>query len=215
MLKNISLYLVTDKKMAGKMSLSDIVNTAVKAGVDAVQIREKEMSSREFVQLGSELMKTLKGTRIPLIVNDRIDIAQIIKADGVHLGQSDISVIEARKILGKNKIIGLTLDKLNEFNPKESKVIDYIGLSTIFPTETKFDVKNIWKKSEILKLKKLFPGPLIGIGGISKHNVQKALTFGIDGVAVVSAICSQKNLNEIKKATTELRFLIDKYKEKK
>lgn len=185
-----SLYLVTDRNLCGKRPLADIVLNSVQGGVSVVQIREKNLSSREFVELGKNILELLRPLDIPLIINDRIDIALAIGADGVHLGQSDIHFKDAKRILGPKFLIGVSVETIEQVFEAESWEVDYLAVSPIFPTPTKTDLASSWGLDGLTKVRRISKHPLVAIGGLHSHNIESVLNAGADGIAVVSAIMS-------------------------
>ena len=208
-----SLYLVTDRALSLGRSNFEVIRKAVGGGVTLVQLREKEATTRAFYQEGLEIRGYLKTRNIPLIINDRIDIALALDADGVHLGQEDMPIDVARRILGPRKIIGASVFTLEEAKTAEAMGADYLGLSPIFLTETKPELVGQIGIGGIPSLKEGVQIPLVGIGSMSQANAYEAVKAGLDGVAVVSAICSHEDpraaAEEIKKevlrAKKELR----------
>ena len=198
-----SLYLVTDRALSLGRSNFEVIRKAVGGGVTLVQLREKEATTRAFYQEGLEIRGYLKTRNIPLIINDRIDIALALDADGVHLGQEDMPIDVARKILGPRKIIGASVFTLEEAKTAEAMGADYLGLSPIFLTETKPELVGQIGIGGIPSLKEGVQIPLVGIGSMSQANAYEAVKAGLDGVAVVSAICSHEDpraaAEEIKK----------------
>lgn len=184
-----SLYLVTDEKLSTEQ-LKTIIPAAIKAGVTLVQLREKTSSSDVFLAKAKLLKKLLAPTNTPLIINDNIDIALAVDADGIHLGQSDLSVIQARAILGPNKIIGLSVENMQQLTFSQKLPIDYIGLSAIFASTTKHDLKKIWGVDNLAAAVKSSALPIIAIGGINQSNIKQVSAALPAGVAIVSAICS-------------------------
>lgn len=215
MLDTFSLYLVTDSLLIGEKDLVDVVLSAVRGGVTAVQLREKELSTREFVKIARKLKDKLSALSIPLIINDRVDIALAVGADGVHLGQTDLDYLDAKKILGKDLIIGLTVENMEQAKEAMKLDVSYLGLSSIFKTNTKNEAKDYWDKRRISELKMFSKHPLIGIGGINKENVKDVMSWGLDGVAVVSAICSAKNLDAVESEAKRIKLEIENYYENK
>lgn len=209
---DLSLYLVTDPKLSLPHSVEDIVKLAVAGGVTAVQLREKETSTKEFMEIAYRLKKVLENTDIPLIINDRVDIALAIDADGVHLGQNDMPYNEARKLLGNEKIIGLSVESIEQALEANRFNVDYLGISPIFTTPTKNELKTEWGIDGLRKLRSQTDHTLIAIGGINASNAQAILEAGADGLAVVSAICSAKYPEQ---ATRELKNIIQQTKRKK
>ena len=198
-----SLYLVTDRSLSLGRSNFEVIQKAVGGGVTLVQLREKEATTRAFYQEGLEIRGYLKTRNIPLIINDRIDIALAVDADGVHLGQEDMPIDVARKILGPRKIIGASVFNLEEAKIAEAMGADYLGLSPIFVTATKPELVRQIGIEGIPSLKEGVQIPVVGIGSMSQANAYEAVKAGLDGVAVVSAICSHEDpraaAEEIKK----------------
>ena len=186
-----SLYLVTNKSLSLGRGTLEVIQAAVEGGVTMVQLREKEATTREFYQEGLKIRDYLQSKSIPLIINDRIDIVLALDADGVHLGPDDMPVHVARTILGPAKIIGASVLTLDEARTAESLGADYLGLSPIFVTKTKPELAYQIGIEGIPFLRRAVEIPLVGIGSISKANAYQAVRAGLDGVAVVSAICSQ------------------------
>jgi thiamine-phosphate pyrophosphorylase len=198
-----SLYLVTDRALSLGRSNLEVIQKAVRGGVTIVQLREKQATTRVFYQEGLQIRDYLKTRNIPLIINDRIDIALALDADGVHLGQDDMPIDVARKILGPQKIIGASVFTSEEAKTAEALGADYLGLSPIFTTETKPELVGQIGIEGIPSLKEAVQTPVVGIGSMSQANAYEAVKAGLDGVAVVSAICSNEDpraaAEEIKK----------------
>ena len=208
-----SLCLVTDRALSLGRSNLEIIEAAVSGGVTLVQLREKEASTQEFFHEGLRIKDYLEAAHIPLIINDRIDIALALDADGVHLGQGDMPVDVARKILGPHKIIGASAFTTEEARAAESKGADYLGLSPIFVTTTKPELVAEIGIQGISSLKQAVDIPIVGIGSMNQANAYEAVKMGLDGIAVVSALCSQEDpkaaaralKNEVLRAKRELR----------
>ena len=188
-----SLYLVTDRALSLGRSNLEVIEAAVSGGVTLVQLREKEASTQEFYQEGLKIKDYLEAAHIPLIINDRIDIALALDADGVHLGQEDMPVDVARKIIGPDKIIGASAFTTEEAVAAESMGADYLGLSPIFVTKTKPELVEEIGIKKISSFKRAVKIPVVGIGSMNQSNAYEAVRAGLDGVAVVSAICSQED----------------------
>lgn len=184
------LYLVTDRGLCGRKSLEDVVLQAVKGGVSCVQLREKDISTRLFVSEAQSMMKLLEPYKVPLIINDRIDVALACGADGVHIGQDDMPYAVARKLLGPKAIIGLSVETWADVEESRKLDVDYIGVSPVFETPTKTDTKGAWGLDGLAKIKKISRHPLVAIGGLNESNVRETIEAGADSVAVVSAICA-------------------------
>ncbi len=184
------VYLVTDTALSRKRSNLEVVKAAVNGGVSAVQLREKGLSAKDFFLRGVEIREFLADHNVPLIINDRIDLAIALDADGVHLGQSDLPLEIARRILGPDKIIGWSVNDLTQINEKSSSLVDYFAISPVFFTSTKKDISTPWGTEGVVRARSATHVPLVGIGGIGLDNVSGAILAGLDCVAVVSAIVS-------------------------
>ncbi len=211
-LKNIdySLYLVTDRGLARGRSTLEIVSAAVKAGATVVQLREKDCSTREFVEEALNIKGFLKTRDVPLIINDRLDVAQAVKADGVHLGQSDMPLTIAREILGDSMIIGISAESLQEAIEAEKGGADYLGVSPIYATPTKTDTALPLGLKGLRAIRKAVKLPLVGIGGLNRNNAADVIRSGADGVAVVSAIVAAADPET---AASELKNIIAEAKQ--
>ena len=185
-----SLYLVTDRSLSLGRSNLEIIKAAVTGGVTVVQLREKEATTREVYEQGLKIRDFLREREIPLIINDRLDIALALDADGVHLGQDDMPVAAARKILGKEKLIGASVFTPAEARAAEAAGADYLGLSPIFVTSTKPELTVQIGIDGISPIRRAVRIPLVGIGSLNAGNAFRAMEAGLDGVAVVAAICS-------------------------
>ena len=203
---DFSLCLVTDENISGNRSVIDIVKSAVEGGVTMVQLREKKLSTRKIIERAIELKNILNHFHIPLIINDRLDIALAVKADGIHIGQSDMPFEMARKLIPESMIIGLSIETIEQALEAENYKVNYLGVSPVFPTPTKgnFDEKP-WGLDGLRNLRKLSKHKLIAIGGINKSNAADVIKAGADGLAVVSAICAAP---DPKAATRELIDII-------
>lgn len=202
---DLSLYLVTDRNLTLNRPLLEVVEQAVKGGVTVVQLREKDCSSKAFFEEAIKLKKLLSTYDIPLIINDRLDIALAVDAEGLHIGQHDIPYPIARKLLGKDKIIGLSVESLKDLEVANRWDVDYIGLSPVFDTSTKTDTATALGLEGVRELTRISKHPSVGIGGIDCYNAASIIQAGADGLAVVSAIMSQPNPLE---ATKELKTII-------
>jgi thiamine-phosphate pyrophosphorylase len=183
-----SVYLVTDRGLAGARSLDEIVLAAVRGGVSAVQLREKRLGTRRFYEAARSLKDALAQSATPLIINDRIDIALAVDADGVHLGREDMPAREARRLLGPEKIIGLSVNNVEDVTDESAGCADYLAVSPVFFTTTKEDVSRPWGLEGVARIRRLTDLPLVGIGAINKDNAADVIRAGANCVAVVSAI---------------------------
>lgn len=186
---NPALYLVTDPEMTARRGLLDTVGAAIAGGVTIVQLRQKNGSARSMVEAGRALKGLLAPNGIPLIVNDRADIAQAIGADGVHVGQDDLAPALARAMLGPDAIIGLSITDGAQLGMLDASV-DYVGLGPVFPTGTKPDAAPAIGEEMFAAIRRCIPRPVVAIGGITVANAGRAIAAGADGIAVVSAICA-------------------------
>lgn len=206
---DIGLYLVTDRGLSKGRSHEFIVEEAVKGGVSMVQLREKDISTIEFYELAKSLMALLKPLNIPLIINDRLDIALAVDADGMHIGQSDLPYAIVRKLLGKNKIIGLSVETVEQAREANELDVDYIGLSPVFSTHTKLDINEPLGLTGVKEIAHFTKHKTVAIGGVNSSNTESIINSGADGIAVISAIVSQDSPKE---AARNLRQLVDKAK---
>ncbi len=188
-----SLYLVTDSGLC-RGDFFETIKSAIRGGVTIVQLREKLLETGEFFQKALALKKFLDERKIPLIINDRIDIALAVGAAGVHIGQRDMPPDIARKMLGEGAIVGVSVGSVDEAIAAErGGVADYLGISPVWTTPTKVDTSEPVGLEGIRKIRKKAALPLIGIGGIKANNVESVIEAGCDGVAVVSAIMTAEN----------------------
>ena len=203
---DFGLMLVTDRVLSGGRSAEKIIEAAVSGGVTIVQLREKEATTREFVALGRRMAEILRPRRIPLIINDRVDVALAVLADGVHLGATDMNAVDARSILGPKAIIGLSVENEEQAVAADMLDVDYLGVSPIFPTPTKTDTGAAWGIEGLWRLRPLVRKPLVAIGGVNTGNAARVLEAGADGLAVVSAICATPDPEA---AARELRAILE------
>lgn len=185
-----SLYLVTDRTLSLGRSTLDVVTAAVAGGVTCVQLREKNCSTREFISEAKILKNVLHTKRIPLIINDRVDVALAVAADGIHLGQNDMPIKDARKLVGASMIIGISAESVDDAVESENSGADYIGISPVFSTTTKKNIADPLGLEGVRAIRKAVQIPLVAIGGIDQQNAVDVIKAGADGIAVVSAIVS-------------------------
>jgi thiamine-phosphate pyrophosphorylase len=186
----LRLYLVTDVGLSLGRPLTEVVDAAVRGGVTCVQLREKQLNTREFVAQARALKFLLADRHIPLVINDRIDVALACGADGVHLGQSDMSPEDARRLLPPEVFIGWSVETLEDVRRARGLPVDYLGISPVFATATKTDTHTPWGLDGLQRVQSMTELPLVAIGGIHAGNAREVLRHGADGLAVVSAICS-------------------------
>lgn len=187
---DLSLYLVTDRGLSLGRKTVNIVAAAVRGGITCVQLREKELSTREFIAEARAVKALLAGLErhIPLIINDRLDVALAVEADGVHLGQNDMPISYARRIAGDTLIIGISVESVQDAVTAEAAGADYLGISPVFATPTKSDTAAPLGLTGVQAIRAAVSLPLVGIGGINQTNAAAVLQAGANGVAVVSAI---------------------------
>lgn len=197
-----SLYLVADAGFAAGRDLPALAAAAVEGGVTVVQLRAKDLSARDFLSLALEVGGRLKTSGVPLVINDRVDVALACGAAGVHLGQDDMPVTAARKILGKDRLIGVSVNTLEEAMEAEKLGADYVGLGPVYPTATKETDLAILGPEGIARIKQVLGIPVVAIGGITAANAPDIARAGADGIAVVSAILGAA---DPKRAAADLR----------
>ncbi len=198
-----TLYAVTDRTWLGGTSLSWAVKQALAGGITLLQLREKNLTDRKMLQEAQELLPLCHQHGVPLIINDRVQVALDAGADGVHLGQGDMSPREARAILGPDAIIGVSARTVESAQKAEQEGADYLGVGAVFSTSTKTDAKNISLET-LRQIARVVHIPVVAIGGIGPDNILELLGCGIQGVAVVSSIFAQKNIAQ---AASRLRAL--------
>ena len=210
MKEKLKLYLVTDRGLSLGRPLEEIVSEAVAGGVTMVQLREKDAATGEFVELGRRLMSLLKPLGVSLIINDRVDVALAVDADGVHIGQSDMTYADARRLLGPDKIIGLSVENFEDLEAANKLDVDYIGISPVYGTPTKTDTAEPFGLEGLRKAVEMSVHPTVAIGGMNVATVGEVIAAGTDGVAVVSAICSAESPRD---AAAELATIIKQYQQ--
>ncbi|HLB05676.1 MAG TPA: thiamine phosphate synthase [Thermodesulfobacteriota bacterium] len=198
------LYAIIDNSIRSDLSNIEIARRVLAGGARIIQFRGKGLSSRELLEQAREIRELTRKAGATFIVNDRTDIAILADADGVHLGQDDLPIDEARKILGKDKLIGISTHSLEQAVKAQSEGADYIGFGPVFGTTTKADAEEA-KGSEALKeVKKGVSIPVIAIGGMNLENLKEVIDAGADGVAVISAVVKAKNIEEATKGFIEV-----------
>lgn len=198
--ESLKLYAITDSRWHPELSMGEMVTQAIQGGVSMIQLREKDLAEEDFYNEAKEIQEICKKNNVVFIINDNVEMAAKIGADGVHIGQSDMSLTKARQILGEDKIIGVTARTVEQAQIAEKNGADYLGCGAIFGTFTKGDAK----KMEIETLQAITNAvsiPVVAIGGIQKDNVCELSNTNINGIAVVSGIFGAK---DIRKAAEEL-----------
>ncbi|MCE5220854.1 MAG: thiamine phosphate synthase [Clostridium sp.] len=199
-----SIYLVTDRDLMSTETLEEAVEQAIIGGCTLVQLREKDCSSLDFYNTAVKVKEITDKYNIPLLINDRVDIALAVDAAGVHVGQSDLPLTVVRKIVGEGKIIGVSTGTLEEALKAQKEGADYLGVGAMYATGTKKDA-NPTSMEELKKIRENVSIPIVAIGGINKDRVKDFDGMGIDGLAIISAIIAQK---DITKATREIKNLL-------
>jgi len=198
-----TLYLVTDRSLMSSATIEESVEKAVLGGCTLVQLREKDISSKEFYETAVRVREVTSRLAVPLIINDRADIAVAVCADGVHVGQDDLPADVARRMIGEDKIVGVSASNLAEALAASDAGADYIGVGAMYATGTKTDA-TITSMDELRAIRQAVTLPIVVIGGINKETAVNFYGTGIDGLAVVSAVVSQK---DVAAAASELKEL--------
>ena len=196
-----SIYLVTDRDLMSTKTLEEAVEQAIIGGCTLVQLREKDCSSKEFYNTAINIKNITDKYSIPLLINDRLDIALAVDAAGVHVGQNDLPASVIRKIIGEDKIIGVSASTLEEAVTAERDGADYLGVGAMYATGTKTDA-NVTSIDELKMIREKVSLPIVVIGGINKERIKNFKGIGIDGLAIVSAIIAMKDITG---ATRELK----------
>lgn len=200
---NLLLYAITDRRWLNKETLYDQVKKVLDGGATFIQLREKELDKKSFLKEAKEIKKLCKEYNVPFVVNDDIDIAIEADVDGVHVGQDDMNVSTVRAKLGPNKIIGVSVQTVEQALLAEKNGADYLGVGAIFPTHSKKDTISV--SYETLKeICKTVNVPVVAIGGINKDNLMNLKQSGICGIAVISALFAQQDIKEATKSLKKL-----------
>lgn len=208
---NYLLYLVTDAGLSRGRSQVEVVEAALRGGVTVVQYREKSASTRVMIQEAGELARLCRAVGVPFIVNDRVDVALAVNADGVHVGQDDMPAVVARRMIGKRKILGVSAGSAEEARKAEAEGADYIGASPIFATPTKPDAPPAMGIEGLRLLARAVSIPVVAIGGMNARNAAAIMEAGAAGVAVVSAIVAA---DDVEAAAREIRAAVEKVRKK-
>lgn len=193
--KDMLLYLVTDRRWLKEKTLPEVVKLAIENNVTFVQLREKNLDYEKFKELAIEIKKITDEYQIPFVINDNIKIAMEIDADGVHVGQKDLAAAKARQLLGRDKILGVSVNTVEQAIEAEKAGADYLGVGSIFSTKSKLDAAGI-DMDEVNKITKAVSIPAVGIGGINSENIHLLKNSGLDGIAVISAILAQEDIGK-------------------
>lgn len=193
--KDLLLYAVTDRRWLGSRRLADQVEEALKGGVTFVQLREKDLDEERFLEEAREIKKLCGRYGVPFVINDNVDIAQAVDADGVHVGQSDMEAGDVRARLGQDKIIGVSAQTVEQALLAESRGADYLGVGAVFATGSKADALEVDHET-VKAICQAVHIPVIAIGGITRENVGALAGTGVCGAAVISAIFAQEDVEE-------------------
>jgi thiamine-phosphate pyrophosphorylase len=187
---DLSVYLVTDRGLSGVRGVKETVLAAVRGGATVVQLRDPDATTRDLVVEARALVGLLRPHSVPLIVNDRVDVALAADADGVHVGQSDMDASDARALIGQDRILGLSITEEADLDRSDLTVVDYLGVGPVFATPTKADAAPPMGMAGLKRIAARTGLPIVAIGGLHAGNAADALAAGAQGVSVVSAICA-------------------------
>ena len=204
--ESMLLYAVTDRTWLGDATLAEQVGAAIKGGVTFIQFREKYLDKEAFIREAKEIREVCRNYQVPFVINDHADIAAAIDADGVHVGQKDIDALDARRILGEDKIIGVTARTVEQALRAQEHGADYLGVGAVFQTDTKADAVEV-KRDTVKAIYEAVDIPVIAIGGIGEDNVLQLAGNGLCGIAVVSALFARP---DIEQAARNLKRLSEK-----
>ena len=203
----LELYAVTDRHWLGNQTLFDQVKEALDGGATCIQLREKQLDEENFLKEAIEIQKLCKEYHVPFIVNDNVEIAKSMHADGIHVGQSDMEALDVRKELGKDVILGVSAQTVEQAKKAEAHGADYLGVGAVFPTGSKDDADDVSHET-LQAICEAVSIPVIAIGGITQDNVKELAGSGIVGIAVISAIFAQKDITQatkdLKQATEQM-----------
>lgn len=204
--KDLLLYLVTDRSWLGEDTLASQVETAIKAGVTFIQLREKELPFEEFTAQARAVKAVTDRYGIPFVINDSIEVMRAVDADGIHVGQHDLDAGNVRKQLRPGQVLGVSVETVEQALRAQAKGADYLGVGAVFPTSTKTDADSV-PYDTLKEICSAVTIPVVAIGGISEANLMELKGSGISGIAVISAILAQKDISA---ATKELLNLTER-----
>ena len=204
--KDLLLYAVTDRHWLNGRTLYSQVEEALKGGATFIQLREKELDEEHFLEDAKEIKELCRRYQVPFVINDNVEIALAVDADGVHVGQSDMEAGDVRAKLGPDKMIGVSAQTVEQAVMAEQNGADYLGVGAVFPTGSKADALEV-SHDTLIAICKAVKIPVIAIGGISKENILELSGSGVCGIAVISAIFAKDDIEE---AARELRGLTEK-----
>ncbi|NLC11274.1 MAG: thiamine phosphate synthase [Firmicutes bacterium] len=193
---DLKLYVITDKKLARGRNMVELCRAAIAGGATAIQLRSKEESCREALALGRELRALTRQTGTLFIVNDRVDLALILEADGVHLGQKDIPLKEAQKLLPPGRIVGISAETVAQAKAAEAEGASYLGVGPVFSTGTKPDAGKAIGLEKLAEICRSVTIPVVAIGGINRQNAADVIKCGAAGISVISAVIGAPDVKE-------------------
>ncbi|UUM12749.1 thiamine phosphate synthase [Clostridiaceae bacterium HFYG-1003] len=202
---NLLLYAVTDRSWLNGATLYDQVEAALKGGTTFVQLREKELAESSYREEAGRIRDLCRSWKVPFVINDNVELAAELDADGVHVGQSDLEAETARRILGPDKIIGVSVKTVEQALKAQAAGAAYLGVGAVFPTQSKRDADSITRDA-LTGITRAVEIPVVAIGGIQEHNIMELTGCGVDGVAVISALFAQP---DIRLATQRLKALVE------
>lgn len=202
---NLLLYAVTDRSWLNGATLYDQVEAALKGGATFVQLREKELAESSYREEAGRIRDLCRSWRVPFVINDNVELAAELDADGVHVGQSDLEAETARRILGPDKIIGVSVKTVEQALKAQAAGAAYLGVGAVFPTQSKQDADSITRDA-LTGITRAVEIPVVAIGGIQEHNIMELTGCGVHGVAVISALFAQP---DIRLATQRLKALVE------
>ena len=198
------LHVLTDTVFQSRFSHPELAGLAIRGGADTIQYRQKSGSTREMIRIAAQMKQVCSDHGVPLIVNDRVDVAIAAGADGVHLGQDDFPIPLARELLGQDMIIGASASNIGEVEKCLLDGADYEGFGPVYPTTSKDDAGSIKGIDNLVQVVKAVPLPIIAIGGISLDNISEILWTGVHGIAVISSVCCQEDPEQATKALHQM-----------
>jgi thiamine-phosphate pyrophosphorylase len=191
---DLTLYVITDRRLASGRSHEEVAREAIAGGATVIQLRDKEASTKELVEIGRRLRRLTAERGVTFIVNDRVDVALAVDADGVHLGQEDMPAALARQLMGPAKVIGVSAGTVEEAKRAEKEGANYLGVGPVYATVTKPDAGEPIGVEGLAEILRAVSIPVVAIGGINEGNVEEVVATGADGVAVVSAVVGAQDI---------------------
>jgi thiamine-phosphate pyrophosphorylase len=201
---DLSVYMITDRTLCGARGVLDTVGEAIAGGVTIVQLRDPEAKTRTLIEEARAILGLLRPAKIPFIVNDRVDVALAVDADGVHVGQNDMPVADARRLIGRSRILGLSITSEADLDKADLAAVDYLGVGPIYASPTKPDAAPPMAMGGLRAIARRTKLPIVAIGGLHAGNAEEAIAAGADGIAVVSAICSAADAGNAARELSEL-----------